>query len=183
MLSLTKWWRLYYVSAIDIRQVSLFQLQHWFLINVLIILRNFGTIALLRQRKGKFPLPFILLPLPSPPPPTISPSRTCEVQIVKCNKICFEFSQSALSYVCIYFQQILEERRQRFGLLSKWSSWHRDQTTFILCLSLQYNHPFRCLEPTLDWVEHLTLPTWFSKETTDAIESGVLTCKTGVEVQ
>ena len=71
------------------------------------------------QRKGKLPLPFILLPLPSPPPPTISPSRTCEVQIVKCNKICFEFSQSALSYVCIYFQQILEERRQRFGLLSK----------------------------------------------------------------
>ena len=38
------------------------------------------------------------------------------------------------------------------------------------------------MEPTLDWAEHLTLPIRFSKETADAIESGVLTRKTRIEI-
>ena len=41
---------------------------------------------------------------------------------------------------------------------------------------------FRLSEPSLDWAEHLTLPTRFSKETTGAIESGILTKKARVEI-
>ena len=45
-----------------------------------------------------------------------------------------------------------------------------------------YSLIFRVSEPELNWAKHLTLPARFSKETTSAIESGLLTRKARVEV-
>ena len=45
-----------------------------------------------------------------------------------------------------------------------------------------YTLIFRSSEPALDWAEHLTLPTRFSIETSGAIESGILTKKSRVEI-
>ena len=51
----------------------------------------------------------------------------------------------------------------------------------FLC-SVYINGQCRLHDPAVDWAEHLTLPARFSKETTEAIECGVLTRKARVEI-